>query len=176
MTIYCSKKLETYLGNVSSDSRSIPTTVFGDFNAHVFRLKIGVCVLVTSNRTCFSVVTRNLDKEERRNFGDFFRERLIRQLDFELKINERQEIDFRSELSDIVICRTNNDRRVMGVMNNFIDSMKYDDAEKLWNDIRVSELLNNSPVGGTIPAPRTRFKDFFIPVHAVRDMMDATGF
>ena len=148
-------------------------TVFGDFNAHVFRLRIGVCVLVTSNRTCFSVVTRNLDKEERQNFGEFFRERLIRQLDFEIKINESQEINLRSELSDIVLCRTNNDRRVMGVMNNFIDSMKYDDVEKLWNDIRVSEILNNTPVAGKMPVARRRFKDFFMPIDVVRDVMDA---
>lgn len=32
MTIFCSKKLETFLGKVETITQSIPSSVFGDWN------------------------------------------------------------------------------------------------------------------------------------------------
>src|SRR5688572_25887935 len=121
MTIYCSKKLETFLGKVEPTTQSTPSIVFGDWNGHVFTLDKRKCLILTSNQTCYSLVTTQLLKKHVSDFGRFFKERLLRQLDYDFKLNERQEVNVRNELTDLVICKSNGDRRIITTINHLGD-------------------------------------------------------
>ena len=67
----------------------------------------------------------NVLKKDLMDFGPIFRERLIRQLDHDLKINERQEITFRKELGEVVLNKSNNDKKIIGTINFHVDGLKF---------------------------------------------------
>jgi hypothetical protein len=93
MTIYCSKKLEIFLGQTSELIRPTDKTTFGDWNGHLFTVDRKKCLIFMNNRTCYSVVMTNIQKRNTKDFGQIFKERLIRQLNHDIKLTEGQEIN-----------------------------------------------------------------------------------
>lgn len=48
-TIYCSKKLETFIGPISQKLQSPETSSIGDWNAHLFTIERMKCLLFMNN-------------------------------------------------------------------------------------------------------------------------------
>ena len=92
----------------------------------------------------------NVLKKEIRNFGQVFKERVIRQLDHDLRITERQEINFRKELGDVVLSKSNNDKKIIGTINHHIENLTYNNYGgeiQNWDEINVTGILNDFPLG-----------------------------
>ena len=125
-----------------------------------------------NNRTCYSVLMTNVLKKDINKFGHIFKERLIRQLDHDLNINERQEIKFRNEIGDILLCKSNNDKKIIGTINHHVENLKYYNyGGENWDDVSVSGILNDDLVGTKLTTDIKRNRDFFRPIELMRELV-----
>jgi hypothetical protein len=116
----------------------------------------------------------NVVKKEVKDFGQVFKERLIRQLDYDLNLNEKQEIKFRNQLGDIALKKSNNDKKIIGTINHHVENLKYNNfgaGIENWDEIYVTGILNNHLVGTKIMADRKRNRDFFKPIDLMADLV-----
>jgi hypothetical protein len=174
MTIYCSKKLETFLGQITPTIQTNESSILGDWNGHLFTIDRKKCLIFMNNKTCYSVLMTNILKRDVKSFGQVFKNRLIRQLDHDLNLNERQEIKLRNGLGDIVLSKSNNDKKIIGTINHHVDNLKYNNYEggvDNWDEISVTGILNDYLVGTKIKADRKRNRDFFRPIELMEELI-----
>jgi hypothetical protein len=172
MTIYCKKKLETFLGQINPTIQPTEPSNFGDWNGHLFTIDRRKCLIFMNNKTCYSVVITNILKKDVKDFGQVFKERLFRQLDHDLSINERQEVRLRNELGDIVFSKSNNDKKIIGTINHHVDNLKYNNyGGENWDDINVTAILNDYLVGTKLTPDRKRNRDFFRPIELMQALV-----
>ena len=127
-----------------------------------------------NNKTCYSVVMTNVLKKDIKDFGQIFKERLIRQLDNDLNINERQEIKIRKELGDVVLSKSNNDKKIIGTINHQVDNLKYNNFGgriEDWDEVSVTGILNVHLLGTKIDTDRKRNRDFFKPIELMEELI-----
>jgi len=122
--IYCTKKMESFLGTVEPVSIDMETTNLGNWNGHLFTIDRRKNLIFTNDKTAYSFVLLDVVKKDVKDFGTMFRESLLRQLDNDLKINEQQEIKLRRELRDIRIHSTNNNKKIIGTINECVYTIK----------------------------------------------------
>ncbi|MBI3220724.1 MAG: hypothetical protein HYZ44_14515 [Bacteroidetes bacterium] len=127
-----------------------------------------------NSRTCYSIVFINVQKKNLKDFGPIFKERLITQLEHDIKLIEEQEIRIRRDLANIIVTKSNNDKKIIGTMNHHIENLKFSNdaagVEK-WDELRVTETLNNSLVGTKILPNMKRNRDFFMPIEVMMDLI-----
>ena len=90
----------------------------------------------------------NILKKDTVDFGQYFKERLFKQLEYDLKINERQEVKLRKQLNNIVLTKSNNDKRIIGTMNHHVENLRFNDIDggiDNWDEVEVNKMLN--PLG-----------------------------
>ena len=175
MTIYCSNKLEKFLGQINPKTQDTTRSSLGDWNGHLFTIDRKKCLIVMNNRTCYSVLLTNVTKKALTNFGEIFKERLIRQLDHDLGLSESQEIKLRQQLGNIFLSKTNNDKKIIGTINHHIENLKfngYEHAIEYWDEIEVTRNLNEYLVGTKIEPNITRNRDFFRPVELIKELIE----
>ncbi len=176
MTIYCSKKLEVFLGQTSIETNPAESSIFGDWNGHLFTVDRKRFLIFMNNRTCYCIVFANVRKNNLKDFVRIFRERLIAQLDHDMELSEGQEIRIRRDLAKISLTKSNNDKKIIGTINHHIENLKYSnyrDGFPDLNEFQVTEFLNNSLVGTKILPNMKRNRDFFIPVELMMDLVRA---
>jgi hypothetical protein len=170
-TIFCSKELEKYIGKVDQYLEPDYNNRFGNWNAHLFMLKGHKYILFTNDKTTFSIVWRGVKKKDGKDIPSRFREAVIRQLDNDLKLNERQEIEMRAALADIRLTRTNNNKYVLGTMNEFIHVLKHfilsGDPAYL-SDVELAYGVNNQFITGKLKGPNVRFA---VPKELMLDLL-----
>ena len=174
MTIYCSKKLETFLGQ--SIRTDIPTdsSGLGDWNGNLFTVDRKKCLIFMNNKTCYSIIMTNILKKDTVDFGQYFKERLFKQLEYDLKINERQEVKLRKQLNNIVLTKSNNDKRIIGTMNHHVENLRFNDIDggiDNWDEVEVNKMLNQRPMGTKIPIEKRRYRDFFVPIDIMKELI-----
>ena len=124
-TLFCSKKLEQFIGKVDQCLEPDCGNKFGNWNGHLFIFQGKKHLLFTNDQTSYSFVWGCVKKSEVKNFDMLFSESFIRQLDYDLKINERQEVEIRNSLADLRLAKANNNERVLGIMNEFVHIAKH---------------------------------------------------
>ena len=174
MTIYCSNKLETFLGQITPTIQPTESSILGDWNGNLFTVDKKKCLIFMNNKTCYSVVMTNVLKKEIKDFEQIFKERLIRQLDNDLHINERQEIKIRKELGDVVLSKSNNDKKIIGTINHQVDNLKcnnFGGRIENWDEVSVTGILNDHLLGTKIETDRKRNRDFFKPIELMEELI-----
>jgi hypothetical protein len=77
-----------------------------------------------------------------------FRETLLRQLDNDIKLNEQQEIKLRTSLRDIRIHSTNNNKKIIGTINECVYTIKthayLDGGLNQLNSVKIGQNLNDN--------------------------------
>lgn len=145
---------------------------FGNWNGHLFTVDRKRFILLTNDKTAYSFVLVDIKKKDLKDFNDLFRESLIRQLDFDLRINERQEIELRNALMDLRLTKTNNNKRILGTMNEFITTIKYVIYEHGGpgniSSIDLGAGLNNSFVGTNVKGTR---RQYFVPKELMLELL-----
>jgi hypothetical protein len=79
---------------------------------------------------------------------------LVRQLNDDFKLSETVEASIRHELAQIRICRSNNNRRVNGIVKDILGLLKF----YIWqmgsfepaDEPNIACLLNNRPIGAKV--------------------------
>ncbi len=128
-----------------------------------------------NNRTCYSVAMTNIQKRNTKDFGQVFKERFIRQLDYDIKLTEEKEIELRKDLGDIVLTKSNNDKKIIGTINHHVENLKYSDfggSVENWDEVHVTGILNAYLVGTKILPDRKRRNDFFRPVELMKELIN----
>jgi hypothetical protein len=174
MTIYCSKKLETFLGQITSTVQPTENSIFGDWNGHLFTIDRKRCLIFMNNRTCYSVVMKNVLKKDTKDFGQVFKERLIRQLGHDLNINERQEVKLRKEFGDVTLTKSNNDKKIIGTINHHVENLKYNSygaGVESCDEVNVTGVLNDYLVGTKIATDKKRNQDYFRPIELMEELI-----
>lgn len=174
MKIYCSKKLETFFGKIIPTVQLTENSIFGDWNGHLFTIDRKRCLIFMNNKTCYSIIMINVLKKDLKNFGQVFKERLIRQLDHDLQINELQEIKLRKELSVIMLSSSNNDKKIIGTINHQVENLRfYDDGERIenWDELNVTGILNDHLLGTKMTADMKKNRDFFKPIELMQELI-----
>lgn len=143
--IYCTQKFETVVGKkriVKSDKSS----PLGNWNANVFMVSKKNCVILMNDVSYYSVLLIDFKKIDLINFHEVFAERFLKQL-------ENDEISFPSEFTDKitkelqpVFLTTNNNRKVLGAIQDAtLDMKRYitEDYSDNIDYIDVDELNSN---------------------------------
>jgi len=175
MILYCSKKLETFLGPINP-SLPIPThSPLGDWNGHLFTINRRKCLIVMNNLTCYSIMLFNVYKKDLKDFPQVFKERLIRQLDYDLSITETQEIKLRHYLNAIELRSSNNDRKILGTINHHVENLKFHTYQnggvEYLDEVEVTGHFNNHLLGTKINPDRKRNRDYFRPIEAMNTLL-----
>jgi hypothetical protein len=177
MLIFCSKKLESFFGkSVTPVTPDPDQSMLGDWNAHLFFVERKKCILFMNNKTCYSILMTNILKKDFVNLTAVFKERFIKQLDHDLRISEKTEIKIRSEIPEILLAKSNNDKKIIGTINSHIEVIKYkiyrDGGLVFWDDIRENGHLNKRLSGTKLPIKTKVSRDYFVPVDAMKDLID----
>jgi hypothetical protein len=160
-TLFCSKKLERFLGNVEHYLEPDYGNKYGNWNGHLFSINRKRFILFTNDKTAYSFVWADVRKAMMADFQYLFTETLISQLDFDLRINERQEIDIRNALAELRLTKTNNNKNILGTMNEFIAIVKYQvEYQGGLENISCTSFasgLNNGIVGTKLPISAAKY-------------------
>jgi hypothetical protein len=175
MTIYCSKKLETFLGQITTSHPQPSPSILGDWNGHLFTIDRKKCLIVMNNKTCYSVFMFNVYKKDCLDFGRVFRERLIKQLHTDFTLSEATEVKLRQVLSPIDLQESNNDRKILGTINHHIENLKFykyqDGGVDYWDEVEVTGYFNRHLLGTKLSSDRKRNRNFFKPIDLMNELM-----
>lgn len=175
MTIYCSKKLESFLGQIHPTISLTTPSKIGDWNGHLFTIDRKKCLIFMNNKACYSIMMFNIYKKDFKDLGQVFKERLIRQLDYDLKLNETQEIKIRQYLSDIELSKSNNDKKILGTINHHIENLKFnsyqDGGVEYLDEVEVTGHFNRHLLGTKITTDKKRNRDYFRPIEIMDDLI-----
>ena len=114
-------------------------------------------------------------KKDVKDFELVFRERLIRQLVHDLELDEGQVVKIVGEFGDILLSRSNNDKKIIGSINLQVDNLKHNNygaGFESWNDIEVTGILNRHLLGTKIVANNKASGDFFRPIDLIAELVE----
>ncbi|MGV8830302.1 MAG: DUF6933 domain-containing protein [Breznakibacter sp.] len=154
--VYCSKKLGDYIGSIDQNlPHNFSEIKPSDWNAHLFILDRKKFVVFVHALTNYTVFIDKILKKDLQNINSIFEERLKSQL-----VNDNLEI--KAGLFNILLLgqeiefyRTNNNKQVIGRLNDFVRifkfhcQYKYDILDKR-NVIHENEIINSTPIQLTI--------------------------
>ena len=175
ITVFCSKKLEKFLGEVDVKSAAEGVPLLGNWNGHSFHVTGKRCLLFLNSKTCYCVLVSAVLKKDIGNFREFFKERLVRQFMDDFKLGEMGEEILRHHLKNIRLSATNNDKSVLGTMNQHVQVMPYYTTRfgpvETWDDVSLSCLLNEVPVSAKVWANRDK-SHYFFPREAMGELLE----
>ncbi|WP_435380192.1 DUF6933 domain-containing protein [Echinicola jeungdonensis] len=117
--IYCTKKLEKLIGKKNMAANP-SENLLGNWNANIFTFKQRKCLILVNEETYYSVLFLDVLKADILNFHHLFYERLIEQLTYDhIHFPHEYSPKILNDLQPIFL-PTNNNRRILGVMNQFI--------------------------------------------------------
>ncbi|HMG94208.1 MAG TPA: hypothetical protein VK589_29315 [Chryseolinea sp.] len=176
ITVFCSKKLEKFLGEVDPKSAVEDVPLLGNWNGRSFHVTGKRCLLFLNSKTCYCVLVSAVLKKDIGSFGEFFKERLVRQFMDDFKLGESGEEILRHHLKNIRLSATNNDKSVLGTMNQHMKVMPYYTTTRfgpveMWDDVALSCLLNEVPISAKVWAKRDR-SPYFDPREAMGELLE----
>ena len=151
--IYCTKKLQDFIGIVQKElPNNLNEISVNDWNAHIFFIDKRKCLIFVNNLTFYTLFLTNILKKDLKEIDTIFKKRLQEQL-INDKIIESSELD-ESVFSELEInfYKTNNNRKVIGRINDFVAmfkvhcSYKYESLNEM-NIIYENGLINKTPTG-----------------------------
>ncbi len=160
-TIFCTKKLEKLIGKEHIGEVASENTPLGNWNAHVFPIQGRKCLILVNDQTYYPLLFIDILKKDMLNFHDLFFERFVKQIQFD-GINFEPAFIFKMKAAlNPTFHRTNNNRKVLGTINEFIFATEiyiqgnYDELSEL-NPSELNHLLTRTPIGALM-AQKNKF-------------------
>jgi len=122
--IYCTKKLEKALGKSLMGEEEVENE-FGNWNANLFYLFGKKCLILTNDISFYTLFFANILKSDLKNFKDLFIFRLLEQMDYDGITMEKACRSRLIESANPVFLPTNNNRKVLGTMNQFVRELPF---------------------------------------------------
>jgi hypothetical protein len=122
--IYCSTKVSALIGNSrlnESKSEQLADPLYA-WNAQLFYLGRKKCIIVTNKATLYSFVRLNVLKRDLSDLSGFFTNSLLGQLEADGLYDSHE--FWRPFFSKLCLYKTDNDKRVIGSINELIFQLK----------------------------------------------------
>jgi hypothetical protein len=170
--IYLSAKLQALFPPFNMDAKNTyPNSVLGDWNGHVFTLNRKRLLILVNNKTFYAVILAGVLKKDLPNFSVFFQEHLLQQLAYDNIIILADYQLVKAHYGQAQLARTNNDRKVLGTINEFIFMIKVYHERQLTalHDVAaLNHKINNSLTG----AGRTGKRQYGKPIEDMKILID----
>ncbi len=174
-TIYCSNKLEKFVGKVEPSQSPDAEPILGNWNGNSFHVDGKRCLIFLNDKTCYCILMTAVLKMTTLDFSIYFRERLIAQLSNDFRMREENEVLVRQQLSNLMFCRTNNNRNVNGTMNQHVSVVPYYSERfghvEHWDERVISNFFNEAPVTTKVWANRNK-SGYFFPNEAMGELIN----
>ncbi|MCV6629672.1 MAG: hypothetical protein OIF50_07420 [Flavobacteriaceae bacterium] len=125
ITLYCSNKLQKYIGFKDDQIEQNKHNSVNSWNGHLFTINRKKCLFFMNHDTYFSFVVYDIKKPDIKNLNQLFLTGLIKELNKLSLINAEQEAHIKSRFSEVFLHKSINNRKVIGQMNNLIQIMEY---------------------------------------------------
>lgn len=123
ISIFCSKKLSKLL-DISGNQLDTSETS-ENWNGHFFYFNKRKCILFINKETLYSFVLLDVLKKDVKNINDLFVNNFIQQLYSDRILSKDKEDIIRKQYKKLTFRLTDNDRKVIGAMNDCIYRIKY---------------------------------------------------
>ncbi len=149
--IYLSAKLQALFPGLDAATLTLsqPSNL-GDWNGHLFRVERRKCVILVNNVSYYAVFLVDILKKDLLNFSALFLDQLLRQLTYDKVITMEEYPVITAQLGQLQLRRTNNDRKALGTINEFIFLFKGHCEGRALNSIdlaTINHYINNVPTG-----------------------------
>jgi hypothetical protein len=171
--IYCTNKLEKLIGKKLISTKEIPVSPIGNWNANLFSLNGRKCLILMNDISYYSLIFLDILKKDLASFQELFYLRLLDQFKYD-------NLNFQADLSSTILntcqpnfLRTNNNRKVLGTMNEFVQDISYlfhNQYNSNLEKININELnhhLTNNLVGALKP----KQGDFGKPIEEMKTLL-----
>jgi len=173
IAIYCSKKLELFCSSIISKSSINPQNYFGNWVGRIIIEKRKKILLFTNEKTAYSLIFSGVQKEIIKNINSLFVDKFINQLKLDIEITAKQEEQIRKEYQEIVFYQTNNNKSIVGTMNEIVSIIKYEHFEKYGNntleDRFLASRLNDYLFGTKLELNNGKY---FTPKELMRELLN----
>ena len=172
--IYCSNKLKDLLGKDYFTKSSEPTdNLYGEWNGHLFNVGRQRYLIFVNNKSYYSVFIKNFKKTDFKDFSTFFLNRLNEQLINDGIINNESALLTLQKYSPLILSKTNNDKKALGTINDFIYNFKAYCLAPSWTDknlIEINTQINNLLTG----AAREKRFDYGRPIEDMTKLLNTS--
>lgn len=149
--IYCSAKLSTLMGlSKKPKEQSITEVDSHGWNALLFYLNKKKCMLFMHKPSLYSFLALDIVKKDLLDFPKFFRQHFTDQLMADQLLNPQSKTYMDTTCDSITLFSTDNDKKVLGSMNNHILTIRYYDAREgdslLMKPTYIGHQLNRTPM------------------------------
>ena len=143
--VYCTKKLEEFIGDVDE---TLPADYndlkFSDWNAHLFFVDKRKCIVFVNILTYYSVFITDILKNDLKNIDEIFLKRLNEQLHHDgLAVKENENGSLLTDGAKIRFIKTNNNKKVIGRINDFVYIFKVHVAYK-YGQLSATDVVNEN--------------------------------
>ncbi len=154
--IYCTHKLQRFIGKGVQDLPvDLVDSKYGDWNGNLFFIKKRKYIVLTNNLTNYSIFLPNILKKDLKEFNNLIERRVIEQLIYDKIINQNDIEFIREFIGQLTFYKTNNDRRILGVMNDIIYNFKANCLYK-YNHISEMDIIHENGILNTMPTMKPR--------------------
>ncbi|MDF2437059.1 MAG: hypothetical protein K0Q95_1435 [Bacteroidota bacterium] len=173
-TIYCSNKLKDFVGQTNLTTVDSSTeNKFGDWNGHLIIYDREKYLMFINNKTYYVVILPRIKKADLSKFDSIFIDRLIEQLTFDSVIERTDALILMQRLLPVRLARTNNDRKAIGTLNEFIYQFKVQHEFFDWRNKSITYIngkLNDTIVSASRPGKR----DYGRPIDDMKSLMNTS--
>jgi hypothetical protein len=168
--IFCTKKLEKIIGKQNINSNEVRSLI-GDWNANVFYVNRKKFIFLINDLTCYSVIIPNFVKKDFPKFKEIFYQRFFDQLRYDKIIIDLKLINKLIEYP-INFMRTNNNRKVIGTMTQFIKDMDY--FLCYHDQMQTLQELNHRMTNNLVTIFGTKKYDMDRPIDLMQELLNKT--
>ncbi|TNE82522.1 MAG: hypothetical protein EP332_00035 [Bacteroidetes bacterium] len=168
--LYCSHKLKDFLGPKFFDPVDEGKNRYGDWNAHLFYYGGRKNLILVNNVSYYAVFITDVRKADFKDFSTLFFNRLTEQLQYDRVIDASEVLITIQKYTPISFARTNNDKKTIGTINDFIYQYEVRKQHPYWEDrtlLDYNSSINNSMTG----AGRTKSSDYGNPKNDMRKLL-----
>ncbi len=167
-TIYCTKTLEKFFGAQKIHSAiDHPENPLGDWNAHLFNIKHQKNIILVNNKSYYAVLIMDIKKSMIKDFATRFIQRVTEQLVFDKVISPDEVLLFVQKIVPLTLTWTNNDKRTIGTMNEFIYQYRFSHLYPSWEvrDLKEKNAVLNDHL---VRSREGKRRDYFKPVERMK--------
>jgi hypothetical protein len=173
MTIYCTKALEKFFG--AQNIRIVedhPANPLGDWNAHLFNIKHQKNIILVNNKSYYAVLILEIKKPMIKDFSTIFIQRLTEQLMFDKVISPDEVLLTVQKTVPVTLAGTNNDKRTIGTMNEFIYQYRFSHLYPSWEnrDIKEKNAILNDHL---VRSREGKSRNYWRPVERMKEILDS---
>jgi hypothetical protein len=173
--IYLSAKLQKLFPPLAPPAGAdLPGSVLGDWNAHLFTVDRRKCVVLVNNKSYYAMFMAGILKKDLKNFPEIFLAHLLRQLAYDKILDAPQSALIQKHYGQPMLLRTNNDKKALGTINDFIFQFRAHCGGQPLDTIdlaAINHFINNAPAG----AGRTDNRHYGWPAKDMKELLSHPG-